>query len=321
VVLILFLVFAAVFAIVALVILATSKPGASRQTQAALASALLVSGFARNEDIVDIRKEHRLSSILWLHNLLARMDVSYELRRLITQADLNWTPGKLMLYCAGLSVLAAYVINWRTHWAGFSIAVGAAIGSGPLLYVLMKRGRRIRLFQQKLPEALDLMVSALRAGHSLSGALGAAAREAPEPLGREFRICFEEQNFGIDLRTATENLLNRVPLPDLRIVNTAMLIHRESGGNIAEVLDKAGNVIRERFRLQQQIRVHTAQGRLTGFVLILLPVIVGSLLYFSNPAYIGLLFTRDLGHRMLLGAALLNLTGLLIIRAIINIKV
>ena len=155
----------------------------------------------------------------------------------------------------------------------------------------------------------------------MGNALGAAAKEAPAPIGRELRLCFEEQNFGLNLRTATDHLLERVPLQDLRIITTAMLIHKESGGNLAEVLDKTGHVIRDRFRLQQQIKVHTAQGRLTGVVLMLLPLIIGSILYTTNPAYIGLLFSRSLGHKMIAGAAVMNFIGILIIRKIVSIVV
>ena len=127
------------------------------------------------------------------------------------------------------------------------------------------------------------MVSSLRAGNSLVSALRLVAFESPDPIGTEFRICFDEQNYGLELRTAMENLVTRVPLQDLRIVVTAILIQKESGGNLAEVLDKASYVIRERFRLRRQVRVHTAQGRLTGWILSLLPVVLGVALYFDKP--------------------------------------
>jgi tight adherence protein B len=191
----------------------------------------------------------------------------------------------------------------------------------PFIYVFRKRAKRFRQFQLKLPETLDLMVSALRAGHSMVGALGTAAKEAPEPIGREFRLCFEEQNFGIELRTAMENLIARIPLQDVRMMTTAMLINKESGGNLAEVLEKTGHIIRERFRIQQQIRVHTAQGRLTGLVLSLLPVALGIALYTVNAKYMKVLFTHPTGHKIIAVAGTMNVIGLLIIRKIINIRV
>ena len=145
--------------------------------------------------------------------------------------------------------------------------------------MLFKRSKRFGKFEQGLPEALDLMVSALRAGHSLIAAMGLVARECADPVGSEFKMCFEEQNYGLELKTALDNLIERVPLQDLSIVATAIMIQKESGGNLAEVLDKTSHVIRERFRLKRQIQTHTAQGRLTGWILSLLPVVLGIALY------------------------------------------
>jgi tight adherence protein B len=256
-----------------------------------------------------------------LHNLLGKIQTAVELRRILDQADLNWTPARLILTCIACWMICAFLINAKTGIGLAALLPALAAGSLPYGYVLRRRSKRFRAFQQKLPEALDLMVSALRAGHSMVGALGTAAKESPEPIGREFRICFEEHNFGIDLRTAIQNLIERVPLQDVRMITTAMLINKESGGNLSEVLDKTAHVIRERFRIQQQIRVHTAQGRLTGWVLSLLPFILGIILYFINPPYMTVLFTHPAGRKALLMAGTMNLTGLLIIRKIVNVRV
>jgi tight adherence protein B len=191
----------------------------------------------------------------------------------------------------------------------------------PLAFVLHKRTKRFQMIEQELPESLDLMVSALRAGHSLVAALRLVAYESPEPISSEFRICFDEQNYGLELRTAMENLVNRVPLQDLRIVVTAILIQKESGGNLAEVLDKCSYVIRERFRLRRQVRVHTAQGRMTGWILSFLPVVLGIGLYLLNPQTMSLLWTRPIGVKLLVAAAIMTLTGALIIRKIVNMEV
>ena len=186
---------------------------------------------------------------------------------------------------------------------------------------LYKRKQRFSKFEQELPEALDLMVSALRAGHSLVSALGLVAHESPDPIGAEFRICFEEQNYGLELRTAMSNLLTRVPLQDLRIVVTAILIQKESGGNLAEVLDKTAYVIRERYRLKRQVLVHTAQGRLTGWILSFLPIVLGIGLYLINPDTMSLLWRRPIGIKLLYTAAGMTVTGALIIRKIVNMEV
>jgi tight adherence protein B len=165
------------------------------------------------------------------------------------------------------------------------------------------------------------MVSALRVGHSLNAALSLVSRECPDPISTEFRICFDEQNYGLELRTAMDNLVTRVPLQDMKIVCTAILIQKESGGNLAEVLEKTSHVIRERFRLKRQIMTHTAQGRLTGIILTLLPVVLGILLYFLNPKSMSLLWTRDIGIKLLYTSAAMTFVGGLIIRKIVDIDV
>jgi tight adherence protein B len=189
------------------------------------------------------------------------------------------------------------------------------------VYVLHRRTQRFNQFEQGLPDALDLMVSALRAGHSLVAALRLAAQESADPIGSEFRLCFDEQNYGLELRTALENLIIRVPLQDLRIVATAILIQKESGGNLAEVLDKAANLIRERFKLKREVRTYTAQGRLTGWILSLLPLVLGVLLYIISPETISVLWKREIGIKLLYTAAGMTIVGALIIRKIVNMEV
>ncbi|MCU1328363.1 MAG: Flp pilus assembly protein TadB [Bryobacterales bacterium] len=319
--LIILLVFCAVFALIALLMIGFGKPATSKQTEAALAAALGPARSANQQKVVDVRKEHRLSAIPWLHDLLSRIDISITVRRMLSQADMTWTLGKLMLISVAVGITSGYLVALRLGSPLAGILVGLVAGTVPLSLVLWKRRSRLLKIQEKLPETLDLMVSALRAGHSMVGALGAAAKEAPEPIGREFRLCYEEQNFGLNLRAAMDNLMERIPVPDLRIVATAMLIHKETGGNLAEVLDKTSLIIRERFLLQQKIRVHTAQGRLTGLVLMSLPTILAILIYVTNPEYLKLLFSRSLGHKFMAAAAVMNVIGLLIIRKIVNIRV
>jgi tight adherence protein B len=161
----------------------------------------------------------------------------------------------------------------------------------------------------------------LRVGHSLNSALGLVTRECPDPVGTEFRVCFDEQNYGLELKTALENMVNRMPVQDLRIVVTGILIQKESGGNLAEVLEKTAEVIRERFRLKRQVLTHTAQGRLTGLVLTLLPPVLGCMLYFVNPTMMSLLWKRQLGIDLLYAAAAMTVVGGLVIRKIVNMDV
>jgi tight adherence protein B len=199
--------------------------------------------------------------------------------------------------------------------------VGLLLFPAPFIWVIVKRNKRFDLFQQGLPEALDLMVGGLRAGHSLIAAMGLVARECPDPVGSEFKTCFEEQNYGLELKTALHNMIIRIPLQELRIVSTAIMIQKESGGNLAEVLDKTAHVIRERFRLKRQVGVHTAQGRLTGWILTLLPVGLGVVLYISNPKTMSVLWTNPLGIKLLCASIVMLAIGGLIMRSIVNVDV
>jgi tight adherence protein B len=320
--LILLVVFLAVFALFVLVMIATGGRSTPKETvRATLDSVLLRTPRPAAEEIVDVRKNAALSAIPWMDRLLARVRLAADLRRILDQADLSWTPGRVLFSGVAAWLAAFYVIRVKADSLMIPALLALPAAAAPLLYVLNKRQRRFQRFQQKLPDALDLMVSALRAGNSTMGALGIVAKEAPEPIRREFRICFDEQSYGVDLRAAMANLVSRVPLPDMRIITTAILIQKESGGNLAQVLDNTSQVIRARFRLLDQIRVHSAQGRLTGWILTAMPLSLGILLSVINPQYIHVLLTRPLGHRLMAIGAVMNVIGLLVIRKIVRIKV
>jgi tight adherence protein B len=317
------IVFAGAFAVVALILVATGT-GANQQTKKILAtldSALATSWTNQSDQIVDLRKQELLSAIPWINRMLLKVELAPRLRLILYQSSLKWTAGGLMLMCAVAFAIPAYLVHLKTDNTLVSIAIGLAAGFLPFGYVLFKRSGRFKKFETELPDALDLMVSALRVGHSLNSALSLVSREAPDPVSTEFRICYDEQNYGLELRTAMENLVTRVPMQDLRIVVTAILIQKESGGNLAEVLEKTGQVIRERFRLKRQIMTHTAQGRLTGLILTLLPVVLGILLYMVNPKTMSLLWTREIGVKLLYISAGMTTVGGLIIRQIVNMDV
>jgi len=221
----------------------------------------------------------------------------------------------------GCFAISAFLIDLRTRTLAFALPMGLLLSLAPVAFVFFKRSQRFGKFEQGLPEALDLMVSALRAGHSFNAALSLVARECQEPVRNEFRVCFDEQNYGLDLRTAMENLTVRVPLQDLRIATAAILIQRETGGNLAEVLNKTSEVIRERFRLKRQIRVHTAHGRMTGMVIGGLPFGLFIILYVINPEMESVLWKSDIGLKLLYLAGSMMVVGGLIIRKIVNMDV
>jgi tight adherence protein B len=322
--LIVVLVFISVFVVLALVLFAG---GAGASQQAKLARANLETALAsrtRNstrDQIVDVRKSELLSAVPWMNRWLLQLELAPRLRSLLHQADLQWTVGRLLVLCAMCFTIPAYLVYLRTEGVALALVIGLVVGYLPFWFVLRRRSKRFAKFDEGLPEALDLMVSALRAGHSLVAALRLVAYESPDPIGTEFRICFDEQNYGLELRTALENLVTRVPQQDLRLVSTAILIQKESGGNLAEVLEKAANLIRERFKLKRQILTHTAQGRMTGWILALLPPVLGVALYIISPDTERILWTRPVGVEMLCTSIVMTLVGTLVIRKIVNMKV
>jgi tight adherence protein B len=321
--LVIVLVFAGVFAVVALLMIATGSGAAQQQKQvlATLDSALATESRETREQILNLRKKDAMSGIPWLNKKLLTAELGPQIQNLLHQADLKWTVGGLLSMCAASFLVPAILVNMRFGSLLVACGVGLVTGALPFAVVYFKRGKRFNSFQEGLPESLDLMVSALRAGHSLIAAMGLVSRECPDPVGSEFKACFEEQNFGLELKNALDNLIKRVPLQDLRIVCTAIMIQKESGGNLAEVLDKTAHVIRERFRLKRQVATHTAQGRLTGWILTLLPVALAFALYTVNPEMMSILWKREIGIKLLYTAVSMIIVGGLIIRKIVNMDV
>jgi len=319
---IILIVFGAAFLVVVLVLWASTAES-SKQTRAAVTrlESLVTAAPTIQDDTLDLRKQEVLSSIPWLDRILVQMDVFPRLRLLLYQADLNWTVGALLLSSIAIAVVVGYAIYLRAGVIVLATGLGLLAGSGPLIYVLRKRSVRFTNFERLLPEALDLMVGAMRAGHSLTSTIGMVGKEMGQPIAKEFRKCFDEQQFGIETRTAMLNLVARVPIQPVRIIATAVLIQKDSGGNLAEVLEKAAYVIRERFQLRRQISVHTAQGRLTGWILAILPIGLGFLLYLINPKHFSILWQRPTGLKMLYGGSVMTIIGTLIIRKIVNIRV
>ena len=318
------LVFVGVFVVIALPLIGrTLSPSRSaRQAVATLDSALKLESRGKPADQdMNLRKSEVLSSIPWLNKKLLQFELTPYLRRMLAQAALNWSAGRLLVMTAAAFVLPAYVLFLYFQSYLVSLGAGLVLGAVPMGIVLYKRRRRMNQFEKGLPEALELMVSGLRAGHSLLAAMALVARECADPVGLEFKICFEEQNYGLEMTRALDNLILRVPIQDMKITATAILIQKESGGNLAEVLDKTAYVIRERFRLKRQIMVHTAQGRLTGIILSLLPVVLGIAIYFVDPGMISILWHREIGIKLLWAAVGMTLLGGFVIHHIVDIDV
>jgi len=316
-------VFAAVFAIVLLLSMSFDSSGvqARKQTKDRLDSISMAAQRAPEDEGVGLLREEVLSSAPWFYQWIQRQNLFSGLRNLLNQADMKWTVGGVVVMSLASWIVVGAAVYIRTNTPLLSVMLGAIGAISPSLYIAFKRSQRFDKFERGLPEALDLMVSALRAGHSFISALESVAREMPPPLGEEFRKCFDEQNFGLEMRESMLNLAARVPLHDVHIIVTAILIQKESGGNLAEILEKVAHIIRQRFRLKKQVRVHTAQGRLTGLILTLLPLVLGVGLYLVNPEHMSILWTNPVGMKLIYTSVIMTTIGGLIIRKIVNIRI
>lgn len=269
----------------------------------------------------DILKQESLSAIPWVNRILVRLPGARRLQLFITQAGSRWSVGTLILASIVLAFFAAWFATFVAPLLVVDFLVGLAVGSLPYVYLSVKRQSRFRHFDMQLPEAIDLMSRALRAGHAIISAIELVSQETSEPLASEFRIVFDEQNLGLPIREALINLVSRVPTDDVRFLATAILVQKETGGNLAEILDKAASVMRERMRLKGQLRVYTAQGRMTGWFLCSLPFFVFGLISFVNHEYERQLWSNPIGVRLIYAALVMMGLGVYTIRKIINIRV
>lgn len=273
------------------------------------------------EALPEVLKSELLSDVPLLNRLLSRLNVAVQIDRRLRQADLEVRVGTFVLLSLTLFAMGLFsgmVFRWPDV---ISILVGVALFSVPNLYVDLKRRLRIKRFMSHFPDALEMFSRSLRAGHSFTGAIQLVAQEMPDPIGAEFRKVFEEQNLGIPLRQALIGMTERVDSLDVKFFATAILIQRETGGNLAEIIDKISYVIRERFRVQGQLKVFTAQARLSGIVLAFLPIGVAVLISVLNPEYLKPLWVERTGRIMIALAVVMQLLGMLAIRKIIRIKI
>jgi tight adherence protein B len=244
-----------------------------------------------------------------------------DLRKLLDQAGVSFSSSQFFLMTLAAALLGAATGYYARApvWALPLVALAAA--TLPLLYLLFKRKRRMSKFAGQLPEALELISRALRAGHSLAAGFNLVGDEMAEPIRIEFARAYEEQNLGVPLEEAIQGMTERVPNLDLRFFATAVIMQRQTGGDLAEILDKIGHLIRERFKIWGQIQALTGEGRLSGIVLLALPPILFAVMYKLNTDYVMVLFRDEIGKKMLVFAVVMQLLGALVIRKIINIKV
>jgi tight adherence protein B len=266
-------------------------------------------------------KTHNAGPLPGLEAAIGNTERGSKLSAWIEQSGVKVSLSAILLICLVTGVVGAAVVFWfvRLVWA---LPIGFGLGAAvPFMFLRYKRTRRMRAFEEQFPEALDLIARALKAGHAFATGMKMAADELPEPVGPEFRKTFDEQNFGLPLKDALDNLTVRIPLLDVRFFATAVLIQRETGGNLSEILENLAHVVRERFKILRQVRVYTAHGRLTGYVLLALPAALGVALAFINPEHMDLLFRERIGQMLLMGAIFMQTCGYIWIRQIIKIEV
>jgi tight adherence protein B len=243
------------------------------------------------------------------------------LARLIEQSGVVVAPSTIIL-ASMMIALVCSIVALAFFKQPFAWPLAAVFGAmTPWLWLRHRRSQRMKRFEEQFPEALDLLSRAIRAGHAFQTAMGMCADELPAPVGAEFKKSFDQQNFGLPLKDTLHEMTERVPILDVKFFVTAVLIQRETGGNLAEILDNLAHVVRERFKILRQVRVHTAHGRFTGYVLMALPAALGIVLNFINPEHMDLLFRERMGQMMILGAIVMQTIGYVWIRKVIKIEV
>jgi tight adherence protein B len=273
------------------------------------------------EDELALLRDEQLSQIPALDTLLRRSARVSQIQKTLQQAGMTLRAGNFLGISAVAGIAAtliAYYLSKRVEVAWFALLVGFIL---PYSYVSIRRNKRFEKFEELFPEAIDTLARAVRAGHAFTTALEMITSEVAEPIAGEFRQLYEEQKFGMPVRDALMNLTDRVPLVDVKFFVTAVMLQRETGGNLAEILDNLSYVIRERFKIQRQVRVYTAQGRLTMALLMGMPPIIVAAMLLLNPSFIRPLFVDPIGHTLLVGGIVLQTIGYFVIRRIIRIQV
>jgi tight adherence protein B len=314
-----------VFLVVALAAFAVGslldeRQGRARLIKERLANVQRAPERAPDEELALLR-DQQLSQIPALDSLLRRSERISAIQKTLAQAGMKLRAGNFLGLCAMTGIvagIAGLIVSKNLAIAWCALLVGLII---PYSYVSFRRSKRFEKFEELFPEAIDTLARAVRAGHAFTTALEMISDEVAEPVGGEFRKLYEEQKFGMPVRDALLNFADRIPLVDLKFFVTAVMLQRETGGNLAEILDNLSYVIRERFKIQRQVRVYTAQGRLTMGLLMAMPPIIVTVMLILNPSFIRPLFQDPIGHTLVVAGLCLQTIGYFVIRKIIKIQV
>ena len=317
-----FLVFLACLFVVYALYLFTSRKSDARRKRLNERLAEAIRSSAHSTEVeVQLAREELLSEIPWLNRSLVKLEITGRIKRLIDQADLQITVMRLVLFSLTAAALGFLAASMITVSLPLRVLFGLIAGALPFMHVIGKRKKRLKKFLQLLPDALDLMSRGLSAGHAFTEALQMVASEMPEPISSEFRKTYDEQNLGLSLKLALENLIHRVPLLDLRMCVTAIMIQRETGGNLSELLEKVAYTIRERFRIMEDLKTLTLSSRWSAWLLCGLPIFLAVYMTAMNPTYMEVMWRDPRGHNLLFIAAAMQILGMLLVSKIMKIKI
>lgn len=302
------------------IVVATAPSRLDKALQHRLASVSVekAGGAAASLQASELLRKTASSRFDWIGQSIGKYISMAHLQKWISQAALNTTASAFLVQTAAMGAIGFLLALFFVHVVAVQAAIACVFALLPWARIAFARHRRLRAFERALPHAIDMMARSLRAGHSTAAAIEIMAQGAPEPACTEFSEVFRQQNFGLPIRDALMQLLDRVPSQDLRVMVTAIVVQRETGGNLVEVLDRTVHVIRERQRIQGEIRVQTAQGRMTGWILTLLPVVVMLLINVMDPGYSKPLLHDPVGHKLIGLCCVLIVLGGFVISRIIN---
>jgi len=268
-----------------------------------------------------VKKKKPLSKIPWLNEILHRIPIFSNLNNLMTQADLHHPVVFVITFSLILAIFAMFLswVLFRSFLLGLIFAPFG--GTLPFLYILFKRKKRVKKFERQLPDALGLMARALKAGHAFTGGLMMVVQEFDDPIAGEFQKVLNEINYGSGVEQSLYSLTERVDCPDLKFFAVSLIVQRETGGNLAEILDKIAELIRDRFKLMDRVKTLSAEGRLSAVILILIPIFVATVLSFTNPKYIEILITDPFGKYIIATSILMAVAGLFVMKRMVTIEV
>ena len=316
-----FLIFVIILTALLIVVMLTAGTRHSDVVRGRMESIGKGAAFAKSASDMQLIRDELLSGIPALNRFLLRWGWVASMRTLIAQAGMRVRAGKLVLISAILALIAFQACSFAYGSALLALPAGMLAAFLPLGYILFERARRLKAFEKQFPEVIELLARSVRAGHSFTSGMEIVATDLAEPVSGEFRTAFDEQRFGLPMRDALLNLCERVPLVDVRFFVIALLVQKETGGNLAEILDNLSHVIRERFRIAGEVRIRTAQGRLTAGILIAMPIVMLCILKVINPDYVNVLFLDPWGRNMLVAAACMQVMGAALLWKIVRIHV